>query len=70
MDLKLQNKLALVTGSTSGIGFATALALAAEGAQVVLNGRSAERVTDARQRLLAQVPDAQVYSAAIDLSSA
>ncbi len=70
MDLKLCNKKALVTGSTSGIGFATALALATEGAQVVLNGRSAERVNNARQRLLAQFPDAQVYGAAIDLSSA
>jgi len=33
MDLKLNDKLALVTGSTAGIGFAIASALAAEGAE-------------------------------------
>ena len=40
MDLQLQNKTALVTGSTKGIGFSIARALAAEGARVILNGRS------------------------------
>jgi len=40
MDLKLANKLALVTGSTAGIGYAIAEALAAEGARVIVNGRT------------------------------
>lgn len=40
MDLKLTNKLALVTGSTAGIGYAIAAALAGEGARVIVNGRS------------------------------
>ena len=40
MDLQLENKVALVTGSTAGIGFAIAAELAAEGARVILNGRS------------------------------
>ena len=44
MDLKLTNKVALVTGSTAGIGFATARALAIEGAHVYVNGRTQERV--------------------------
>ena len=44
MDLKLTNKVALVTGSTAGIGFAIAQALAAEGAHVYVNGRTQERV--------------------------
>ena len=44
MDLKLTDKVALVTGSTAGIGFATAQALAAEGAHVYVNGRTQERV--------------------------
>ena len=40
MDLQLTNKLALVSGSTAGIGFAIAAALAAEGARVIVNGRT------------------------------
>ena len=44
MDLKLTDKVALVTGSTAGIGFAIAKALAAEGAHVYVNGRTQERV--------------------------
>ena len=40
MDLQLDNKLALVSGSTAGIGYATALSLAREGARVIVNGRT------------------------------
>jgi NAD(P)-dependent dehydrogenase (short-subunit alcohol dehydrogenase family) len=40
MDLKLAGKLALVSGSTAGIGFSIAETLAAEGARVIVNGRS------------------------------
>ena len=40
MDLKLKDKLALVTGSTAGIGLAIAQALAAEGCRVIVNGRT------------------------------
>jgi len=40
MDLKLDNKLALVTGSTAGIGYASARALLREGARVIVNGRT------------------------------
>jgi len=43
-DLQLKNKRAVVTGSTAGIGFAIAQALAAEGASVVVNGRTEKRV--------------------------
>jgi NAD(P)-dependent dehydrogenase (short-subunit alcohol dehydrogenase family) len=51
MDLQLQGKLALVTGSTAGIGYAIAEALAAEGARVIVNGRTASAVDQARGRL-------------------
>ncbi|MGR5342278.1 SDR family NAD(P)-dependent oxidoreductase, partial [Vibrio astriarenae] len=47
MNLHLQNKLALVTGSTKGIGHAIAVALAAEGARVIVNGRTEASVADA-----------------------
>ncbi len=44
MDLQLRDKLALVSGSTAGIGLAIAEALAAEGARVIVNGRSQDAV--------------------------
>lgn len=47
MDLQLHGKRALVTGSTAGIGLAIATALAREGADVVVNGRTEARVADA-----------------------
>lgn len=69
MNLHLQNKLALVTGSTKGIGHAIAVALAAEGARVIVNGRSEASVDDAISRLRTEVPDAQVEGFAGDLSN-
>ncbi|MBS0453698.1 MAG: SDR family oxidoreductase [Proteobacteria bacterium] len=47
MDLKIKGKLALVSGSTAGIGFAIASQLAAEGARVIVNGRSQQAVDSA-----------------------
>jgi len=47
MDLQLQDKLAVVTGSTAGIGYAIAEALAREGARVVINGRTQRGVDEA-----------------------
>ncbi len=51
MDLLLTGKTALVTGSTAGIGYAIAVALAREGTEVIVNGRSPERVSAAASRL-------------------
>ena len=51
MNLQLENKTALVTGSTKGIGFAIARALAAEGASVIVNGRSADSARAAAQKI-------------------
>jgi NAD(P)-dependent dehydrogenase (short-subunit alcohol dehydrogenase family) len=70
VDLQLNAKRALVTGSTAGIGFAIASALAAENAQVVLNGRTQARVDEALHRLKAAQPNAHVTGVAADLSSA
>jgi NAD(P)-dependent dehydrogenase (short-subunit alcohol dehydrogenase family) len=51
MDLGLRDRVCLVTGSTGGIGLATARLLAAEGATVVVVGRTPERVTRARDEV-------------------
>ena len=51
LDLQLQGKQALVTGSTGGIGYAIAVALLAEGADVIVNGRTQETVDAAIARL-------------------
>ena len=51
MNLQLENKTALVTGSTKGIGFAIARLLAAEGANVIVNGRSENSAHAAAQKL-------------------
>ena len=53
MDLQLEKKLSLVTGSTAGIGLAIAEALAADGADVIINGRSQASVDDAIAKLSA-----------------
>ena len=55
MDLQLANKLSLVTGSTAGIGFAIAEALACEGARVIINGRSQQSVDNAISKLAPEV---------------
>lgn len=68
MDLKLKDKTALVTGSTAGIGLAIAQALAHEGATVVINGRSKERVTQAIQKILTTHPEAKLIASPADLS--
>jgi NAD(P)-dependent dehydrogenase (short-subunit alcohol dehydrogenase family) len=49
MELGLAGKTALITGSTAGIGLATAVGLAREGAHVIVNGRTEARVERAQQ---------------------
>jgi NAD(P)-dependent dehydrogenase (short-subunit alcohol dehydrogenase family) len=69
MDLGLQHKVAVVSGSTAGIGFAIAASLAAEGAQVVINGRTQARVSAALQKVRQRVPNANVRGVAADLGT-
>lgn len=54
MDLGLRNKVALVAGSSRGLGYATAMLFAQEGAKVAINGRDESRLEDARQKIVAQ----------------
>src|SRR5882724_2367525 len=68
MNLQLENKLALVSGSTAGIGFAIAKVLAAEGARVILNGRTEARVREAIASISADIPSAKLEALAVDLS--
>ncbi len=68
MDLGIKGKRALVTGSTAGIGFAAAQALAAEGARVIVNGRTQARVDSAISAIQATVTGAHVEGLALDLS--
>jgi len=51
MNLQLENKTALVTGSTKGIGFAIAQWLAAEGASVIVNGRTEKSALAAAEKI-------------------
>jgi NAD(P)-dependent dehydrogenase (short-subunit alcohol dehydrogenase family) len=70
MDLKLRDRLALVTGSTKGIGLAIATALANEGARVIVNGRSEQSVAAAVAQIHERVPDASLHGFPGDLATA
>ena len=67
MNINLKGKKALVTGSTSGMGYAMAKGLAEAGAAVILNGRSDERVTAAIEQLRTDVSYADVSGVAADV---
>jgi len=70
MDLQLTSKVALVTGSTAGIGFAIGAGLAAEGAKVIISGRSEKRVGEAIATIRQKHPQARLAPCAGDLSDA
>ena len=70
MDLQLQGKRALVTGSTAGIGFAIAQRLAKEGAAVIVNGRTEKRVEQALSALKKAGVTGKLEGLAADLGTA
>jgi NAD(P)-dependent dehydrogenase (short-subunit alcohol dehydrogenase family) len=70
MDLNLKGRVALVTGSTAGIGLATAHALALLGAKVAVNGRTQDRVKRAIDLLMNDTKSADFIAAPGDLSNA
>jgi NAD(P)-dependent dehydrogenase (short-subunit alcohol dehydrogenase family) len=69
MNLELDGKRALVTGSTAGIGYAIADALAREGVAVIVNGRTTKRVDGALKSIRASHPQAKVEGLAADLGT-
>jgi len=69
MDLLLKEKLALVSGSTAGIGLAIAEGLARESATVIVNGRSEPRVANSIGMIRQKYPGSQVKGFAGDLST-
>ena len=70
MDLQMEGKTAIVTGSTAGIGLAIAQLLAAEGASVVVNGRTEKRVDAAVRAIQKEHANARLTGVAADLSGA
>lgn len=67
MDLGLENKVALVAGGSSGLGLATALELAREGAHVAIGARDPDRLAAAHARLAA-VARGRVLATSVDLT--
>lgn len=70
MNIDLSGKKALVTGSTSGIGFAIAKGLAQSGAEVLVNGRSQANVDKAVAAIRQALPKAAIQGIAADVSTA
>jgi hypothetical protein len=70
MDLQLEGKRALVTGSTAGIGYAIAEGLAKEGTTVIVNGRTSQRVEQAISQLARADVRGKIEGLAADLGTA
>ncbi|WP_185965610.1 SDR family NAD(P)-dependent oxidoreductase [Flavobacterium zepuense] len=68
MNLQLNDKTALVTGSTAGIGYAIAKLLLQEGATVYINGRKPQIIDEVLEQLKKEVPSAKVQGIAADFS--
>jgi NAD(P)-dependent dehydrogenase (short-subunit alcohol dehydrogenase family) len=70
MNLGLQGKIAVVSGSTAGIGLSIATTLAAEGARVIINGRTEARVSEAIEKIRQRVSGSDLRGVAADLGTA
>src|SRR5438309_1873210 len=69
MNLQLDGKKTLVTGSTAGIGFAIARTLAREGASVVITGRTQQRVDNGTESIRKEIRNAKISGIAVDLAT-
>lgn len=70
MDLGLTGKVALVTGSSAGIGFSIAQGLAREGCKLVICGRNLEKIQQAEKSLLQEFPNLEIFSLTADVHQA
>lgn len=68
MDLHLTNKLALITGSTKGIGKAIAIEMAREGTDVIINGRNEAEVIKVVEEIQTMFPDTHPQAGTADIS--
>ena len=68
MDLGLKDRVAIITGSSKGLGFASARALVAEGCRVVLCARTPDTLQEARRRLAEIAPEDGVFAVVADVS--
>jgi len=68
MNLQLNNKRAFISGSTQGIGYAIAKSLLEEGASVVINGRSQDKLDRAVKKLKQKLPEANISGIAADFN--
>ncbi|MBW7981727.1 SDR family oxidoreductase [Enterobacillus tribolii] len=70
MNYQIEGRVAVVTGGSSGIGFATLRLLLAEGAKVAFCGRDTERLSAAAETLRAEFPAAAVFACRCDVLNA
>lgn len=69
MELRLDGKLALITGSSRGIGLATARGLVQLGAEVILNGRDLSSLENSKEIIQSEISEAQISLAPEDIAS-
>lgn len=67
MDIKVENKVVLITGATQGIGFMTAKKLCEEGAKVIINGRNKKTINEAISKIKSEIPNAKISGVEADL---
>lgn len=70
MDLGLKNKIVIVSGASQGLGFASALSFAREGAKVAMCSRKKDRIELAADKIKAEVPGADVLALTADMTAA
>ena len=68
MDYQLKDKKVFISGSTKGIGLATAKTLAKERAEVIINGRSKESINQAISSITTEINNAKISGIACDFS--